>query len=204
MDQSESSRRKLHRSAELLEKAGLKFRLEPEPGYIQLNFETEHYRDRDGDKSLALYLSFRDEGELLLVEAPWLYRLADARSRGAARKALLFANYAIKSMQLSVDPSDDDEVRARLELWQPGVDLGEDYLHSHLARLAMQIDYCDRLLRPVWTGGKRELRRLVASNMRVSVPDHERPAKSQTQRARPSARRNPPPGSAESAEGGAG
>ena len=203
MDQTESSKRKLHRSAELLEKAGLKFRLEPEPGYIQLNFETEHYRDRDGDKSLPLYLSFRDEGELLLVESPWLYRLAEARSRGAARKALLFANYSIKSMQLSVDPSDDDEVRARLELWQTGVDLGEEYLHSHLSRLVMQVDYCDRLLRPVWTGGKRELKRLVAREMRPSSPEHERPAKSQTQRVRSSAGRNAPPGPAGGAEGGA-
>jgi hypothetical protein len=160
------SRRRLHRLAAALDKAGLRFSLDEELQCIQLAFQSEHYLDREGRKSIGMFLSVADGGDLILVEVPFAYRLSEARSRGAARKAILYANFSLKSIQFGIDPDDEDEVRARIELWQIGIDLTPEYIHSHLDRLACQLDYCDRMLRPVWKHGRSELRKVVARKMR--------------------------------------
>jgi hypothetical protein len=151
--------------ARALDSAGLTFAVNEDEKFIQLAFQTEHYRNPQGEKAILLFLTVRDSGQLVLVEAPFLYRLRDARSRGTARKAILYANFAVKSIQYSVDPGDGDEVRGRIELWQHGIDMNPEYIRSHLDRLASQIDHCDRILRPVWKRGRRELDELVKRDM---------------------------------------
>ena len=170
----ETSKLALRDVAELLDRAKMRFTLDAEERYIRTTFTTDHYRDDEGAARIAMYLTIRDEGELLLVDLPYLYRLSEARDKGAARKALLYSNYSIKSVVFCVDPSDADEVRMRLEVWLEGTQLTAPFLKAQLGRVAAQIDYCDRLIRPVWKRGRRELRALLARNMK---PVHARGGK---------------------------
>ncbi len=162
----EASKLALRDVAEILDRAKLRFTLDAEERYIRTTFTTDHYRDDDGAARVAMYLTVRDQGELLLVDLPYLYRLSDARDKGAARKVLLYSNYCIKSVVFCVDPGDADEVRMRLEVWLEGTQLTAPFLKAQLVRVAAQIDYCDRLIRPVWKRGRRELRALIARNMK--------------------------------------
>jgi hypothetical protein len=162
----ETSKLALRDIAELLDRAKLRFTLDAEERYIRTTFATDHYRDDEGAARVAMYLTIRDAGELLLIDLPFLYRLSEARDKGAARKVLLYTNYSIKSVVFCVDPGDADEVRMRLEVWLEGTQLTAPFLKAQLGRVAAQIDYCDRLIRPVWKRGRRELRALMSRNMR--------------------------------------
>ena len=156
----------LRELAELLDKAEIRFTQLPDSDVLRTSFGCDHYRDEDGDKCITIYLTVQPDEHLIVADIPWAYRLEDARDKAAARKAMLFVNYAIKAVHFGVDPDDGNEVRARAELWLRGVTPSAEFIEASIHRLARQFDYAARLLRPVWRGGKRELKALVERQMR--------------------------------------
>lgn len=152
--------------AELLDTAEIRFVHVPESEVLQISFGCDHFRDDDGDKCIGIYLTVQPDEHLIVADIPWAYRLEDARDKGAARKALLFVNYAIKAVHFGVDPEDGNEVRARAEIWLRGITPTAEFLAASIHRLARQFDYAACLLRPVWRRGKPELDALVERRMR--------------------------------------
>lgn len=161
--------------SELLDKAQIRFVHVPESEILRVNFGCDHYRDEDGDKCIGIFLTVQPDEHLIVADIPWAYRLEDARDKRAARKALLFVNYAIKAVHFGVDPDDGNEVRARAELWLRGITPTAEFLDASLNRLAGQFDYAARLLWPVWRGGKPELDALIEREMRAADAASRRP-----------------------------
>jgi len=155
----------LRELAELLDGAELRYTHSPESGVLRVSFASDHYVDDSGNKRISIFLSVHPEEQLIVADIPWAYRLEHARDKHAARKALLYVNYAMKAVHLGVDPGDRDEVCARAELWLKGITPSSDWIRAALNRLAGQFDLSARLLQPVWRGGRRELRKLVERGM---------------------------------------
>jgi hypothetical protein len=171
--------------ADLLDKAELRYTHAPDSDVLRVTFSSDHYVDETGDKRICIFLTVQPDEQLVVADIPWVYRLEDARDKQAARKALLYVNFSVKAAHFGVDPEDRNEVRARAEIWLKGVVPSGEFIGAALGRLAGQVDYCARLLGPVWRGGKKELRALIERNMRPA------PARFRNKRS-DSVRREPP------------
>lgn len=169
----------LHDLAQLLDAAELKYALDEKSESIRLGFGMDHYRDQDGDSHVDIRLSLHDNGNFLSIDAPWLYRLSQAAHRTSFIKALAEVNYSIKLVQFGYDPGDQEEVRACLQLYLVDTKPSPEFIRFYAVELARKLDYCHRLLGPVFTEGRPALKALRARRMRpIETPQSGKPGPS--------------------------
>ncbi|MDA1106693.1 MAG: hypothetical protein O2855_08940 [Planctomycetota bacterium] len=169
----------LHDLAQLVDAAELKYALDEKSESIRLGFGMDHYRDQDGDAHVAIRLSLDDNGTFLSIDAPWLYHLSQAAHRTSFIKALAEVNYSIKLVQFGYDPGDQEEVRACMQLYLVDVKPSPEFIKFYAVELARKVDYCHRLLGPVFAEGKPALKALRARRMRpIEAPPSDKPDQS--------------------------
>lgn len=98
-----------------LEDQNYKFKHDEEKKRFALGFNTEKYRDKDGDSSLQIHIIYADD-DLLRVSTPWLYEFdLNKVDYATVASAIAWYQFEYKFLSMSLDPR-DGELRISLDI----------------------------------------------------------------------------------------
>jgi hypothetical protein len=106
----------LEELAGLLKSAGIRHGLKSD--HIRTGFETDLYEDTDGENCVHILLRLEEDGEILRIQAPAIYRLppkSGARRLAAVQRTLNQLNWETKTAHYEMD-TDDGEIRLCIDL----------------------------------------------------------------------------------------
>lgn len=181
-------------------------------GTFLLAFDTSKYRAvlPPGDKQVRLILSIRKQGQILSVQAPFLYDASDAGNPAALYECLLDINYAVEGFHFEVDRS-DGEVRCGTSIPIQDSNLSLEAFKNVLFSIPAAVDHFDARIRkclrkpakrprPGQPTAGRETAPLAEAVNRLTKVVETLVARPKASRARPSKPR--PPAAKETKNGG--
>jgi len=117
-------------------------------GTFLLGFDTESYESAlpPGGKLVRLILSIRKQGEILSVQAPFLYDANEAADPKALYECLLDINYAVDGFHFEVDRR-DGEVRGACSIPIRDSNLSFDAFRKLLFAIPVAVDHFDARIR---------------------------------------------------------
>lgn len=94
--------------AQLLDEQGLHYSIDEHTDVLRAGFETETYRDQDGDAAVQLILEVDETGEWLRIFSPAAYNLASCVNLAAALEAFAGIQWRTKLVCFEYDSSDGE------------------------------------------------------------------------------------------------
>ena len=120
-----------------LDAAGLKYRIDDD--LARTGFNTNTYRDTDGESGVSLVIAVEEDGEFLKIVAPSIYKYLDGPHKAALFQVLLMVSWDTKMVQFEYDMG-DGEVRAIIEFPLEDAQLTQNQLLRCIHSIAAIVD----------------------------------------------------------------
>lgn len=123
--------------SEFLKSEDLHF--EADGNIIRTGYQTENYRDPDGDEGVRIVICLEEKGEFIKIVAPMVYKYPDGPHKAALFQLLLMISWRTKMLQYEYDVN-DGEVRAIIEFPLEDAELTKTQLMRCLRWIAKATD----------------------------------------------------------------
>lgn len=135
---------------------------------LVLSFNTKHYGNPDGEKSVVIAVECRADGEFVQVLAPAVYNLANCRYKGPTLAVLAELSYRTRGLQCEYDPA-DGEVRFVSDAWVLDNTLTQQQLGMLVSVVFEMLEENDPVIRLAMQTGKIDFG--VANKRQERAPD---------------------------------
>ena len=138
--------------AQLLDEQGLRYSRDEHSGVLRAGFETEAYRNKDGDAAAQLVLEVDESGEWLRIFSPAAYDLAGCRNLAAVLEVFAGIQWRTKLVCFEYD-SGDGEIRPAITHVVEDKSLSGAQLSTLIQAIPLTLDsYHPVVVRAIETG----------------------------------------------------
>jgi hypothetical protein len=120
-------------------------------GAILIRYETNKYRDPQGQTNLLIAIELEQEGRFVKIFVPNAFSYRDGPYKAVVLQAALFINFQTKMLQFEYDPR-DGEIRAMVEFPLEDSPLGEEQFFRAFTALCLLLEESSPFMHQAMSG----------------------------------------------------